>query len=66
MHVFTSELEGAVVENLKRKEKDALEMAEQLTRECADAVRKAVTGTAARMTNEYNPKKVMEIPGWLK
>jgi hypothetical protein len=66
VHVIASELEGAVVENLKRKEASAIEMAEQLTAECRDAVRAAVTGTARRVVNAYDPKVKMEVPKWAK
>ena len=38
VHVFASSAEGAVVANLKRKERDAKEMAESLSAETHDAV----------------------------
>ena len=65
VHVFASELEGAVVENLKRKERDAMRMAEELGAETADAVRAEVRGTT-RSTNNYSPAVAMTRPAWLK
>lgn len=64
VHVFSSELEGAVVANLARKERDAQAMASELSAMTAEAVRENVGGST-RVTNEYNPSKEMEIPPWL-
>lgn len=58
VHVFASELEGAVIANLQRKERDAAAMAEELSRETGEMVRAEVRGTA-RQTNEYEPRKRM-------
>jgi hypothetical protein len=65
VHVFASELEGAVVENLRRKERDAIAMAEQLGAETRESVRAEVRGTT-RSTNEYTPGVAMALPSWLK
>jgi len=64
VHIFTSELEGAVVANLKRKEADAVAMAEALSAETRDAVRAAVTGST-RVVNLYNATKRVQTPSWL-
>ncbi len=64
VHVFASELEGAVVANLQRKERDAERMAEELSGETRDIVRAEVRGQE-RQTNDYAPRKAMRIPGWL-
>lgn len=64
VHIYASELEGAVVSNLKRKEKDALEMAEQLSAETRDAVRASVIGQK-RTVNAYIPSKTITAPSWL-
>jgi DNA modification methylase len=61
VHIFASELEGAVIENLKRKERDAKAMAEELSREASEAVRSAVRGST-RETNEYAPRVRMRSP----
>lgn len=65
VHVFASELEGAVVANLRRKEQDALAMAESLSAETAGAVREQVLGVT-RQTNPYVPAKKIAAPAWLK
>ena len=65
VHVFASEVEGAVVANLKRKEKDAEEMAKALAVETASLVRGEVLG-AARTVVEYEPTVEMRLPVWLK
>lgn len=64
VHFFASELEGEVVKNLRRKEADALAMAEQLSAETRDAVCEAVRGQT-RQTNEYSPGVAMALPAWL-
>jgi len=65
VHIFSSELEGAVVTNLARKEKDAAVMGAELSAMTADAVRENVTGSS-RQSNPYEPNKRMEIPAWLQ
>lgn len=64
VHVFASELEGEVVKNLARKERDAVAMAEQLSAETRDAVRSEVLG-AARTVNAYRPG-IVKIPAWVQ
>lgn len=64
VHIFASEAEGSVIDNLARKERDAAEMAKQLSAETASMVRAQVVGTS-RETNPYCPEVEMEIPGWL-
>jgi hypothetical protein len=62
--IFASELEGAVIRNLKRKEADATAMAEQLSAETREAVKSEIRGQERR-TNKYNAAKGLEIPKWL-
>lgn len=64
-HIFTSELEGAVVANLQRKEADATRMAEELSAETRAVVREEVTGQK-RVVNEYAPARRLEVPSWLR
>jgi hypothetical protein len=64
-HIYASEAEGAVVANLKRKERDALAMAEQLSAETHDAVMQQVTGST-RHTNTYNAAKAVAVPSFLR
>ena len=65
VHVFASSSEGAVVANLKRKERDAKAMAESLGAETRDAVMQEVTGTT-RHTNTHNASQRVAVPAFLK
>ena len=65
VHVFASSAEGAVVSNLKRKERDAIAMAESLSAETRDAVMQEVTGTK-RQTNIHNARQPVAVPAFLK
>jgi hypothetical protein len=65
VHVFASSAEGAVVANLRRKERDAAAMADSLSTETRDAVMQSVTGTT-RQTNTYNAAKPVAVPSFLK
>lgn len=64
VHIFASETEGAVVANLRRKERDALAMAESLSAETKDAVIAEVIG-ATRKTNAYGAATRVQAPSWL-
>ena len=65
VHVFASKAEGAVVSNLRRKEADALAMAESLGAETRDAVMQEVTGLV-RETNTYTPGQRVAVPDFLR
>jgi hypothetical protein len=65
VHVFASSAEGAVVANLKRKERDAQAMAESLSAETRDAVMAEVTGLK-RETNTYTAARRVAVPAFLK
>ncbi len=65
VHIFASKAEGAVVANLKRKERDAAQMADALSAETHDAVMAEVTGTS-RQTNSYNAHQRVVVPSFLK
>ena len=64
-HIFTSKAEGAVVANLKRKEREAGQMADALSAETRDAVMAEVTGTA-RQTNSHNAARSVNVPNFLR
>jgi superfamily II DNA or RNA helicase len=64
VHIFASSAEGAVVANLKRKEREALHMAEALSAETRDAVMAEVTGTR-RESNQHNAGRRVQVPAWL-
>lgn len=65
VHVFASAAEGAVVANLRRKERDAALMAASLSAETRDAVLANVTGTK-RQTNIYNAGQSVSVPAFLE
>lgn len=65
VHVFASSAEGAVVANLKRKERDANAMGESLSAETRDAVMAEVTGLT-RATNIHNAGQRVTVPAFLK
>jgi streptogramin lyase len=65
VHIFTSELEGAVISNLESKEKAAEEMAEELSKQTRDAVSSAIGGSS-RTSNAYDPRVKMIVPSWVK
>jgi len=51
-HIITAETEGAVVANIKRKERDAIRMAENMTKHMADISSQEIRGTVNEK-NEY-------------
>lgn len=63
VHMFCSELEGNVLDNLKRKGEDAKRMGDELSGETRDMVRAEVYGQD-RQTNEY-AARVVAVPPWL-
>ncbi len=65
VHIFASKAEGAIVANLKRKEREAAQMAESLSAETRDAVMAEVTGTQ-RQTNAHNAGRAVEVPHFLR
>jgi hypothetical protein len=65
VHVFASTAEGAVVANLRRKERDAQQLAASLSAETRDAVLASVTGST-RQTNTYNASKRVAVPAFLE
>ncbi|MCC6378743.1 MAG: helicase [Burkholderiales bacterium] len=65
VHIFASDLEGAVVANLKRKEADALAMGAALSAETASFVRENVLGVT-RERNPYNPSRPIQAPAFLR
>lgn len=64
VHVVTHESEGAVVENIRRKEADAIEMAESMVANMADISSVEIKGTCLDKT-EYKATKKMNSPQWL-
>lgn len=65
VHIFASKAEGAIVANLKRKEREAAEMAASLSVETRDAVMAEVRGLT-RQTNDYNASRRVAVPSFLE
>lgn len=62
--IITSESEGAVRENIRRKEEQAAEMYEKLSAYSRASIEQEVRKTY-RDTEEYKPTIKMEVPQWL-
>lgn len=64
-HIIASELEGATVANIKRKETDADRMAASMVMHMADLSSKAIRGMV-RDTPAYNPTVPVKLPSFLE
>jgi len=64
-HIIASELEGATVSNIKRKESDAERMAAAMVLHMADLSSAAVRGSI-RETPNYNPQQPVIIPSFIR
>lgn len=64
VHFIASEMEGATVANLRRKEADAERMAAAMVMHMADLSSAVVRGTV-RDRPDYNPQVPMTIPAWI-
>lgn len=65
VYIITSEAEGAVKENIERKEKQAKAMTAEMVKHTRDILESEIRGTV-RLSSPYNPKVKMELPVWLK
>lgn len=65
VHIFASKAEGAIVANLKRKEREAGEMADALSQETRNVVMQEVTGLT-RQTNQHDASRVVAVPSFLR
>ena len=65
VHIFASELEGSVIANLARKERDALAMSDAMSAETHDAVMASVRGSS-RKSNPYQPAQPIALPDFLR
>lgn len=64
-HIIASELEGATVANIRRKEADAERMAAAMVLHMADLSSQAVRGSV-RDTPSYNPTQPVALPSFLE
>ena len=65
VHMITSDAEGAVRENLLRKQREAERMKREMVRHTKDILAREIHG-ATRMTEIYQPEKRLLLPDWLK
>ncbi len=65
VYIVISEKEGAVKNNIERKEKDAVKMMSEMVKHTQKILTKEVHGTV-RETIEYYPTERMKLPEWLK
>lgn len=61
VHIFSADTEGAVVDNLKRKEKDVKIMSDALIKEVSKTLKSNVKATQ-KETNKYNAKQSIVLP----
>ena len=66
VHVITAETEGAVVSNIKRKEREAEETYNSMIEHMKDLNAAALHGQTVRNKSEYAPKHPIQIPSWLE
>lgn len=64
VHIVTSTAEGAVRENIERKERQRADMTAEMVWHTKEILRKEIRGTT-RDVIEYNPQVEMKIPAWL-
>jgi len=64
-HVIYSELEGAVVKNIQRKEHDAKNMSDSMVRYMSDITKAEIKSTSNNQI-PYMADKKISLPGWLK
>ena len=64
VHFISAETEGAVLANLKRKERDAERMAASMVAHMADLSSQEIRG-ATRQTMNYTPANSMRLPKWM-
>lgn len=65
VHVITSDMEGAVVDNIDRKERDFNDMLSNMISATQEITKNNITKTT-RINDEYNPTEQIYIPLWLR
>src|SRR6185295_7792255 len=63
-HSVTSEAEGAVLANLKRKQEEAEALSRGMVEHMADITKTEIRATGRTLT-EYAPQLKMEVPAWV-
>jgi len=65
IHIFIEEREGAVLQNIQRKDKQAKLMTESMIKHMKDLTKKELEQTG-KMSIDYFPSQEMELPSWIK
>lgn len=65
VHIITAETEGAVVSNIKRKERDAEETYDNMIAHMKDLNAAALHGASLRNKTTYTPTVPMTLPEWM-
>lgn len=65
VHIVTSEAEGAVKENIERKEEQCAKMTAEMVKHTREILEAEIRGTV-RVSIPYNPEVDMIIPEWLR
>ena len=65
VHIITSEAEGAVKDNIDRKEKQAAFMTAEMVKHTKEILERDIRGTV-KISIPYNPQVEMKIPEWLR
>lgn len=65
VHIVTSEAEGAVKENIERKERQAERMTAEMVQHTKDILEQEIRGTV-KVSIPYNPQIKMILPDWLR
>lgn len=64
-HIITAETEGAVVSNIKRKEREAEETYNSMIEHMKDLNAAALHGQSLRNKTDYSPAVALTVPAWL-
>jgi len=65
VHIIVTDMERPIVENIQRKHEQAEVMSIEMIKQMADFTKEEITKTI-RQTSEYNAKKQIKLPSWVK
>lgn len=65
VHIVISEAEGAVKQNIERKERQSQRMIKRMINHTKAILEKEIKGTV-RETIQYNPTVIMKLPEWME
>ena len=64
VHIVSADVEGAVVENIQRKDAQHEDLKKQMDAQFSNYMRKEIFGATIEKT-DYLPAEVIQLPGWL-